>query len=102
GPGLGQLARPDELRLHDGLDVRRANGELAARHLQLRELRGGHLALLLEDVALLLRQGDAALLGLGPPEELTRALERAARLVACGAHVVELLRRARAGPDQAL
>src|SRR5262249_55703274 len=102
GTRLRQLAGPDELRLHDGRHVRRPDGELVPRHLQLGELGRGDVALLLQDVALLARQRAVTLLRIAPTEQLAGTLERAARLVAGGAHVVELLRGARTRADQVL
>src|SRR5581483_7027441 len=93
-PGLGELAGPDHLRLHDGRHVRRADRVLGLRHLQLRELGAEEPPPALEDVELPARDGDVSALGLGPCEDLADAIERAARLVAPRARVVHELRGA--------
>src|SRR5262249_27783566 len=102
GAGLRQLARPDELRLHDGGDAGRVDRVLRERHLELLQLRDDQLAPLAQHVQLAARDGDLALLGLGAGEDVGRAVEPAGGLVAPGARVVERLRRARAGGGQVL
>src|SRR4029077_5678605 len=92
---LGQLARPDELRLHHGRDLGRVDLVLRARHLELRELGTRLLAPLAQHVRRPARDRDRALLGPGPAEELARAIEGARRLIATRAGVAEELRGAR-------
>src|SRR5204863_3156736 len=71
-------------------------------HLELGDLGPRQLAALLEHVELAAGDGDRPLLRLGAPEHVPGAIERAARLVAARARVVEELPRAGARGDQRL
>ena len=75
---------------------------LGGRHLELGDLRLRQLAALLEHLELAAGDGDRPLLRLGAPEHVPGAIQRAARLVAARAGVVEELPRAGARGDQRL
>src|SRR5262249_14586172 len=93
GPGLGELARPDELRLDGRRRIGRPDLELGVRHLELGEPRARELAPLPQHVRLPAGDGDRALLCFGAREQLAGAIEGARGLVAARARVVEELRR---------
>jgi hypothetical protein len=98
--GLGQLARPDELRLDARRHRWRLNRGLVVRHAELVELALGELALLAQHLELMASDGDGALLGLGAGEHVAGAVAGAGRLVAPRLRFVEELLGAGAGADE--
>src|SRR6185369_3633230 len=98
---LRKLARPQQLRLRDGWDIRRADLELRVRDLELRELARGQRLLAAQHFDVCTGGGNRRLFGAGSFEDVGGALGGGLRSRQAVAGVVEHLLRRRAASGEA-